>query len=168
MSAARGTYRLGISGMAGFGRMRVRGLILAFAAIVSPCGPARAIVGEAGPADVVIQRHTILVYSTKGRCSGVVLAPDLVLTAAHCVGAADGKFFVSGLAGAAIRADLRRRLVAPDAATAAVASLQPEAERLRRVLEGQTVTPALLRRLAGRGFSRDALEEVASSFASEA
>lgn len=73
-----------------------------------------------------------------------------------------------GYGDAAIRADLRRRLVAPEAATAAVASLEPEQERLRRVLEGQIVTPALLRRLAGRGFSRDALEEVASSFASEA
>ena len=73
-----------------------------------------------------------------------------------------------GYGDAAIRADLRRRLVAPQAATDAVASLEPEPERLRRVLEGQSVTPAVLRRLAGRGFSRDALEEVASSFASEA
>jgi SOS response regulatory protein OraA/RecX len=73
-----------------------------------------------------------------------------------------------GYGDAAIRADLRRRLVAPEAATDAVASLEPEPERLRRVLEGQSVTPALLRRLAGRGFSRDALDEVASSFASEA
>jgi SOS response regulatory protein OraA/RecX len=73
-----------------------------------------------------------------------------------------------GYGDAAIRADLRRRLVAPEAATDAVASLEPESERLRRVLEGQNVTPAVLRRLAGRGFSRDALEEVASSFASEA
>ena len=68
----------------------------------------------------------------------------------------------------AIRADLRRRLVAPEAAADAVASLEPEPERLRRVFKGQSVTPALLRRLAGRGFSRDVLEEVASSFAPEA
>ena len=73
-----------------------------------------------------------------------------------------------GYGDAAIRADLRRRLVAPEAAADAVASLEPEPERLRRVLEGQSVTPALLRRLAGRGFSRDALDEVASSFAPEA
>ena len=73
-----------------------------------------------------------------------------------------------GYGDAAIRADLRRRLVAPEAAAAAVAALEPEPERLRRVLLGQNVTPALLRRLAGRGFSRDTLEEVASSFAPEA
>lgn len=73
-----------------------------------------------------------------------------------------------GYGDVAIRADLRRRLIAPEAADAAVASLEPEVERLRRVLEHQSITPALLRRLAGRGFSRDALEEIATPFAFEA
>ena len=74
-----------------------------------------------------------------------------------------------GYGDAAIRADLRRRLIAPDAATSAVAALEPEAERLRRVLENERgVTPVLLRRLSARGFSREALDEVASSFAFEA
>jgi SOS response regulatory protein OraA/RecX len=73
-----------------------------------------------------------------------------------------------GYGDAAIRADLRRRQVEPDAAARAVASLEPEPERLRRLLEAQSLTPALLRRLAGRGFSRDALDEVASAFAPEA
>jgi SOS response regulatory protein OraA/RecX len=74
-----------------------------------------------------------------------------------------------GYGDAAIRADLRRRLIAPDTATSAVAALEPEAERLRRVLENERgVTPALLRRLSARGFSREALDEVASSFAFEA
>jgi SOS response regulatory protein OraA/RecX len=72
-----------------------------------------------------------------------------------------------GYGDAAIRADLRRRLIAPEAAADAVADLEPEAVRLRRVLENESVTPALLRRLAGRGFSRDSLDEVGSSFASE-
>ena len=73
-----------------------------------------------------------------------------------------------GYGDAAIRADLRRRLVEPEAAAGAVAALEPEPERLRRLLDAQSVTPALLRRLAGRGFSRDALDEVASSFSPEA
>jgi SOS response regulatory protein OraA/RecX len=72
-----------------------------------------------------------------------------------------------GYGDAAIRADLRRRLVAPEVAAGAVAALEPEAARLRRVLENENVTPALLRRLVGRGFSRDSLDEVASSFAFE-
>jgi SOS response regulatory protein OraA/RecX len=73
-----------------------------------------------------------------------------------------------GYGDAAIRADLRRRLVEPEVAAGAVAALDPELERLRQVLESQNVTPALLRRLAGRGFSRDSLDEAASSFAPEA
>jgi SOS response regulatory protein OraA/RecX len=73
-----------------------------------------------------------------------------------------------GYGDAAIRADLKRRLVAPEAAASAVAALEPESERLRRLLAGESVTPASLRRLSARGFSRDAVEEIASSFALEA
>ena len=47
-------------------------------------GPASALVG-ADVADRTVQRYTVVVASAKGRCSGVVLAQDIVLTAAHCV-----------------------------------------------------------------------------------
>jgi SOS response regulatory protein OraA/RecX len=70
-----------------------------------------------------------------------------------------------GYGDAAIRADLLRRQIAPEVAGSAVAALEPELERLRRALENESVTPARLRRLAGRGFSRDSLDEIASSFA---
>jgi SOS response regulatory protein OraA/RecX len=73
-----------------------------------------------------------------------------------------------GYGDAAIRADLRRRMVAAETAAEAVAGLESELDRARRLLAGEHVTPALLRRLAGRGFSRDTLEEVAASFAQEA
>jgi len=73
-----------------------------------------------------------------------------------------------GYGDAAIRADLNRRLIAPEAAASAVAALEPESERLRRLLAAESVTPALLRRLSARGFSRDAVDEIASSFALEA
>jgi SOS response regulatory protein OraA/RecX len=66
-----------------------------------------------------------------------------------------------GYGDAAIRADLQRRLVADEAIAEAVAALQPERDRLRGLLTGQTVTPGLLRRLAARGFSHDTLDEVA-------
>jgi SOS response regulatory protein OraA/RecX len=72
-----------------------------------------------------------------------------------------------GYGDAAIRADLRRRLIAPEATANAVSALEPEIERARRVLGQQTVTPALLGRLTRRGFSRDTLDEIASSFALE-
>jgi SOS response regulatory protein OraA/RecX len=70
-----------------------------------------------------------------------------------------------GYGDAAIRADLRRRQIAAEVAASAVAALEPELERLRRALENESVSPALLRRLAGRGFSGDSLDEIASSFA---
>ncbi|HZT54013.1 MAG TPA: RecX family transcriptional regulator, partial [Gaiellaceae bacterium] len=71
-----------------------------------------------------------------------------------------------GYGDAAILADLRRRLIPAEAAAEALAGLEPEAERARRVLEGQPPTPALLRRLAARGFARETLDEL--SFAHEA
>jgi SOS response regulatory protein OraA/RecX len=73
-----------------------------------------------------------------------------------------------GYGDAAIRADLRRRLIDAEAAADAVAALEPELARARRLLAGQDVTPALLRRLAGRGFSRDTLDHGASAFAQDA
>src|SRR5690242_11977232 len=45
---------------------------------------AGALVG-ADLADRTIQRYTIAVGSPKGRCTGVVLAQNIVLTAAHCI-----------------------------------------------------------------------------------
>ena len=73
-----------------------------------------------------------------------------------------------GYGDAAIRADLSRRLIPAEEAAVAVAALEPEPDRIRRVLDGRDVTPTLLRRLAGRGFSRDMLGEIAAEFAQEA
>jgi len=73
-----------------------------------------------------------------------------------------------GYGDAAIRADLRRRLIGAEAASDAVAGLEPELTRVRGQLAGKEITPALLRRLAGRGFSRDTLDAVGSRFAQEA
>ena len=66
-----------------------------------------------------------------------------------------------GYGDAAIRADLQRRLIPTETAEDAVAALGPELERARQLLAGQSVTPALLRRLAARGFSHDTLDEFA-------
>ena len=73
-----------------------------------------------------------------------------------------------GYGDAAIQADLRRRLIPAEATAAAVAALEPELDRVRRLVEGKSITPALLRRLSSRGFSRDTIEEVTSRFALEA
>jgi len=60
-------------------------LTAVFLAASAACADrAIALVG-ADLADRTIARYTIAVGSTKGRCTGVVLAQDIVLTAAHCV-----------------------------------------------------------------------------------
>jgi regulatory protein len=66
-----------------------------------------------------------------------------------------------GYGDAAIRVDLRRRLVDDETAADAVAELEPERDRVRGLTSGQTVTSSLLRRLAARGFSHETLEEFA-------
>jgi SOS response regulatory protein OraA/RecX len=73
-----------------------------------------------------------------------------------------------GYGDAAIRADLSRRLIPAEEAAAAVAALEPELDRVRGLVDGRAISAALLRRLAGRGFSRDTLEEIAAAFAQEA
>lgn len=59
---------------------------------LAPCisvllsGLALAMVGGAPPAEPAIARHVVLLVGSRGNsCSGVAIAPDLVLTAAHCV-----------------------------------------------------------------------------------
>src|SRR5215813_3365436 len=62
---------------------------------------AGALVG-ADVADRTIQRYTIAIGSAKGRCTGVVLAQNIVLTAAHCIVRGE-KFWVGGNAGGGSR-----------------------------------------------------------------
>jgi secreted trypsin-like serine protease len=47
--------------------------------------PAAAIVGGAQSAEPAVAPHVVLIAGAPGVCSGVAIAPDLVLTAAHCV-----------------------------------------------------------------------------------
>jgi len=53
--------------------------------------PAGALVGGAPLANQAIARHVVLIVGAHSLCSGVAIAPDLVLTAAHCV-LANGKY----------------------------------------------------------------------------
>jgi Trypsin len=56
--------------------------------------PARALTGG-DLADVTVQRYAVVVAGAKGRCTGVVLAQDIVLTAAHCMEAGSLRVYLS-------------------------------------------------------------------------
>jgi len=73
---------------------------------------AGALVG-ADLADRTIQRYTIAVGSPKGRCTGVVLAQDIVLTAAHCIVPGE-KFWVGDSIGGGSQSLAPSRLSAVD------------------------------------------------------
>ena len=58
---------------------------LAVLALVLSSFPAAAMVGGAPPAAPAIARHVVLIVGSRGTfCTGVAIARDLVLTAAHC------------------------------------------------------------------------------------
>jgi hypothetical protein len=60
--------------------------LIALAALFVCSLPAAAMVGGAGPAPSGMARAVVLIVGSRGNfCTGAALAPDLVLTAAHCV-----------------------------------------------------------------------------------
>ena len=85
---------------------RVLGFALALcltpALLAAGALPARAIVGGS-PASAEVAAHTVLIVSTRGAsCTGTVLAPNLVLSAAHCLGP-KGDYAVALVSGGSAR-----------------------------------------------------------------
>jgi len=78
-----------------------------------------------------------------------------------------GELARRGYGDSAIKADLRRRRIDSETITSAIEGLELEVERARRSVEGKERTPAVLRRLASRGFSRDTLDDLAASLAGD-
>ena len=74
-------------------------IIAAFAAIsLFASIPANALVGGAKPADPAIARYVVQINGERSLCTGVAIAPDLVLTAAHCV-LENGKYRLTAFEG---------------------------------------------------------------------
>ncbi len=67
---------------------------------------------------------------------------------------------VRGAGNALIRDDLERRGVADELVAAAIAALEPELERARRVVVAHGSVPRTLRRLAAKGFGEDVLDSL--------
>jgi regulatory protein len=76
-----------------------------------------------------------------------------------------GELARRGYGDLAIRSDLARRRISSEAIADAIEALELESDRARAVVEARGATPAILRRLAARGFSRDTLGDLASSVA---
>src|SRR5262245_51186835 len=62
-----------------------RHALVAVVCLAFAVAPAPAMVGGAPPAEQALARHVVLIVGAQSLCSGVAIAPDLVLTAAHCV-----------------------------------------------------------------------------------
>src|SRR4029078_3942247 len=69
----------------------------ALAWLALSAAPSSGMVGGALPADQTVARHVVLIIGGNNVCTGVAVAPDLVLTAAHCV-LANGRYRFVGFA----------------------------------------------------------------------
>ena len=134
------------------------------------CAPAWAIVGEAH-SDAVLEAHTVMVLragAAAGFCSGVVVARDVVLTAAHCVSRADDMRVHWREAGAPVLRTVREVVVHPgyraNAARLRVRSIDLALVRLSEPLPARFMPAALDERglalgdavrIAGYGVARE-------------
>jgi len=67
----------------------------------------------------------------------------------------------------AVRFDLERDGVSADDVEAALSSLRPERERALSLLRAAKTPPAAIRRLAGKGFSRDSIDAALAALPDE-
>jgi hypothetical protein len=110
--------------------MRRSGTALAALALVALApDPGRAVVGGA-PDDGALSRATVMVLSSKGGvCSGVLVAPDTIVTAAHCVaGAAEHRVHYKGADGAPVLIEVAAKAIHPGYAADAIKTRRPSVD----------------------------------------
>jgi secreted trypsin-like serine protease len=114
--------------------------------------PAHAIVGGAAPATEGVFRSVVTIVGSRGNsCSGTLIAPDLVLSVAHCVGpGADYKIVeygrdrqpqLRGVKRVAAHPGFDMKTMLAHRATADVALLQLEAPKINPSAIGVPLTP---------------------------
>jgi secreted trypsin-like serine protease len=144
-------------------RHRLSGRLRALAALVAAllgAAPAAALVGGAPAADQSLARHVVLIVGGHSLCSGVAIAPDLVLTAAHCV-MANGKYrlvafdgrrsIVKDVASVAAHPQFSPRTDSPDLALVKLAA-QPPAKLAPAAFSDRRVPPSVGDRFIVAGF----------------
>ncbi len=117
-------------------------------------------VGGAPPADQTLARQVVLIVGGQSLCTGVVIAPDLVLTAAHCV-LGKGKYrllvlegrnlAVKDIASVAAHPQFSPRADAPDLALVKLAS-PPLRNLVPAALSERRVPPSVGDRFIVAGF----------------
>jgi S1-C subfamily serine protease len=127
---------------------------------VLACIPADALVGGAAPAEPAVARHVVQIVGAHSLCTGVAIAPDLVLTAAHCV-QGNGKFKLLAsegrsspmreVAGVAAHPQFSSRMDAPDLALLKVGA-QSALKLAPAALSERRVPPAVGDRFIVAGF----------------
>jgi len=137
---------------------------LAFSAVLAwlllGAAPTAALVGGAPMAEQGLARHVVLIVGGHNLCTGVALAPDLVLTAAHCV-MANGRYrlmafegrrpSVKEVASIAPHPQFSLRSDSPDLAVVKLAA-QPPANLAPVVLSDRRAPPSVGDRFIVVGF----------------
>ena len=105
--------------------MRLRRAVLIVALMAAPAllaGRAAAVVGGADDAGPLSRRTVMVLGSQGGVCTGIVVAPDAVLTAAHCATAPESRIHYRDADGQPVLLQPRARVLHPGYDRGAVAA----------------------------------------------